>query len=241
MPLTWIIGCFVLSKLLKSTLWRKRFFWLGLTLLVLFSNQYLGNRVMLLWEKAPIPIEALPNYDVGVVFTGVTKVDKSPKDRVYFDKGADRVTHTLQLYKLGKLKYVLISGGTSLTQKDGEASAYRLREFLMMAGIPDSAITVEPKAVNTYENAKFTAEILNRDFPKQKYLLITSSFHMRRAALCLKKQGIVFDGFPTDFYTEYDSRNFDNLFIPKAGAILLWQKMAKEVAGIITYQLMGYL
>ena len=241
MPITWVIGCFLLSKLSKNTLWRKRFFWLGIVLLILFSNQYLANRAMLLWEKEPVPIATLPDYDTGIVFTGVTKPDKSPKDRVYFEKGADRITHALQLYKQGKIKHVLISGGTSLTQKSDEASAVRLKDFLMMAGVPDSVITVEPRAVNTYENAVFTAEILKKDFPGQNYLLITSSFHMRRAALCLKKQGITFKQFPTDFYTGHDFMSFDNLFIPKAGAFLMWEKIIKELSGIVVYRLMGYL
>ncbi len=196
---------------------------------------------MLWWEPQPIDIPTLDTYDVGIVFTGVTKGDKRPNDRVYFNKGADRITHTLQLYNEGKLKHILISGGLGFKQFSQTYAAERLKSFLTMAGVPDSVITIETDAVNTYQNAVKSAEILNRDFSGQNYLLITSAFHMKRARLCLAKQDITFDTFPTDYYTSRPTMNFDDLLIPKAEAIQRWQKLSSEVVGIITYKLMGYL
>lgn len=196
---------------------------------------------MLWWEPQPLDIPTLPTYDVGIVFTGVTKGGKRPNDRVYFDKGADRITHTLQLFNQGKLKHILISGGSGFEKYPQTYAAVRLKSFLLMAGIPDSVITVETEAVNTFENAVNSAEILNRKFSNQKYLLITSAFHMKRSKLCLEKQGITFDTFPTDYYTGRSSASFNSLFIPKAESIQKWQLISKEVVGMITYKLMGYL
>ena len=110
-----------------------------------------------------------------------------------------------------------------------------------MAGVPDSVITVEPEAVNTYENAVKTAEILNRDFPNQKYLLITSAFHMKRSELCLKKQNITFDTFPAGYLTDRPNFNFENVVIPSAAALGKWEHLIKEWVGIATYKVMGYL
>jgi len=196
---------------------------------------------MLWWEPQPIDIPSLPIYDVGVVFTGVTQGDKRPNDRVYFKKGADRITHTLQLYNQGKLKHILISGGLGFQQYTQSYAAERLKSFLIMTGVPDSVITVETGALNTYENAVNSTKILNEKFPDEKYLLITSAFHMKRSKLCLEKQGLTFDTFPTDYYTGRSTLNFDDLFIPKSESILRWQKMSREIVGIITYKLMGYI
>ena len=240
-PITWILSCLIGSVLVRGMKWKKRLFFTGVALLLLFSNQYLSNRMMLWWESAPVPIASLDTYDVGIVFTGVTKGSKRPRDRVYFNLGADRITHTLQLYNEGKIKHILISGGLGFQQVSNSVAAERLRSFLLMANVPDSVITVEPMAVNTYENAVKSAEILNRDFPNQKYLLITSAFHMKRSSLCLAKQDIAFDEFPAGYLTDYPTMNFDDLFMPKSDAILRWEKLSKEWVGIMTYRLMGYL
>lgn len=240
-PITWVAACLLGSFLAKSLKWKKRLFVTGLVLLLFFSNQYLSNRMMLWWEPAPVPIANLDHYDVGIVFTGVTKGSKTPRDRVYFSQGADRITHTLQLYNEGKLGHILISGGLGFQQSSMSRAADRLRSFLLMSGVPDSVITVEPEAVNTYENAVKSSEILKRDFPGQKYLLITSAFHMKRSALCMKAQGLEFDQFPAGYLTGYPTLNFDDLFIPKSDAILRWEKLIKEWVGIATYKVMGYL
>jgi uncharacterized SAM-binding protein YcdF (DUF218 family) len=241
MPLTWVIGCFIAYLIVKKKKLKRAFFITGISLLIIFSNQYISNRVMLWWEPQPIDIPSLPNYDVGIVFTGVTKGDKRPNDRVYFEKGADRITHTLQLYNAGKLKHILISGGLGFQQYTQSYAAERLKSFLLMAGVPDSVITVEADAANTYENAVNSAQILKDNFQNQRYILITSAFHMKRSKLCLNKQGVAFDTFPTDYYTGRSTFNFDDLFIPKAESIQRWQLISREIAGIITYKLMGYI
>lgn len=241
MPLTWVIGCFLAAWFMKNPKRKKRFFLAGIILLAFFSNQYISNRVMRLWEPKPIHMETLGNYDVGIVFSGVTRGSITPRDRVYFRDGADRATHTLQLYNTGKIKQIVVSGGLGFQQVTNSVAAERLRSFFLMAGVPDSVITVEPEAANTHENAEKVSQILREKFPDQKYLLITSAFHMKRSALCLRKQGIDFDQFPAGYLTQRPSLTFDNMFIPKADAINRWQKLSKEIVGIVTYKLMGYI
>lgn len=206
----------------------------------IFSNQYIANRVMIWWEAEAVPFAQVEDYDVAIVFSGVTKGSKTPRDRVYFGEGADRITHTLQLYNEGRVKNIIVSGGLGFQQVENSIAADRLKSFLIMAGVLDSVITVEPEAVNTYENAVKTAETLNRDFPNQKYLLVTSAFHMKRSELCLKKQGIEFDTFPAGYLTDRPTLNFDDLIIPRANAIDKWERLFKEWIGLATYKLMGY-
>lgn len=196
---------------------------------------------MLWWEYDPIPMSEVGEYDVAVVFSGVTKGSKTPRDRVYFGFDADRITHTLQLYNMGKVKNIIVSGGLGIQQVENSAAAYRLASFLKMAGVPDSVVTIEPDAVNTYENAVKSAKILESKFPGQKYLLVTSSFHMKRAKFCMEKQGIDIDVFPAGFRTDRPTMRFDDLVIPSAKSILNWELMVKEWVGLATYKLMGYI
>lgn len=240
-PITWVVACLSGALLSKSPIRKKRLSITGLVLLLFFSNQYLSSLVMIWWELPPVPMAGLDFYDVGIVFTGVTKGSKKPADRIYFNHGADRITHTLQLYNEGKLGHILISGGLGFQQSSKSRAAERLKSFLLMSGLPDSVITVEPEAVNTYENAVKSSEILKRDFPGQKYLLITSAFHIKRAALCMEAQGLDFDQFPAGYFTGSAKANFNKLFIPKSDAIMRWEKLIKEWVGILMYKVMGYL
>ncbi len=196
---------------------------------------------MLWWEYKPVPISELETYDVGIVFSGVTRASIDPRDRIYFREGADRITHALQLYNQGRIKHIIVTGGKNFQQKSEYLAADRLKSFLTMAGVPDSAITVEREAVNTYENALKTKAILEKDFPNQKYLLITSAFHMRRSLLCMQKQEIEVKPFAAGFITGRPTTTFEDILVPKSESIGRWEVLIKEVIGIATYRIMGYL
>src|SRR5690606_35057537 len=114
MPMIWIIGILIYSMFIKD-LRRKRASVIVATLLLLFfSNEYIINKALLYWEEAPVPISDLQSNYTAIVLTGVTESNKSPKDRIYYNKGADRVLHTLQLYRADKIKSIIISGGEAV-------------------------------------------------------------------------------------------------------------------------------
>ncbi len=196
------------------------------------------------WEIPATPIaEINQTYPVGVVLTGIAFTDRELNDRVYFSRGADRIVNALQLYKAGIIKNILISGGTGrIDQEVGFPEAAALKEFLLLAGVPEAAIILETEANNTHENAKFSAEILAKQFPNQKILLFTSAFHMRRSAACFSKQGVAFDGFTGDFFAK-DSQKFglDDYLIPNPDALNIWTKLFKEWIGMVAYKVAGYI
>src|SRR5258706_7873052 len=76
-----------------------------------------------------------------------------------------------------------------------------VKKFLVEIGIPPEDIIIENKSNNTYENAIFTKEILQRDFPNGRFLLFTAAFHMRRAVACFKKVGMEVTPYGTDRYS----------------------------------------
>lgn len=46
MPLTILMGCLVVSRIVKQERWRKRFLSTGLILLFIFSNEFIANELM---------------------------------------------------------------------------------------------------------------------------------------------------------------------------------------------------
>jgi uncharacterized SAM-binding protein YcdF (DUF218 family) len=240
-PLVWVFSCLLLSAFIKKARIKKRLFWGGLGLLIFFSNGFLANEIMQWWEIEPTPFtEIKKKYEWGVVLTGVTINDKEPADRVYFQHGADRVTHTVDLYKRGIIKNILISGGIGRVITDARPEADDLYKAMVLMGVPDSVLVIENKSRNTYESARNVKEFLKSKSDVESILLITSGFHMRRAVACFTRADIKTDLFTCDFYTFPRSFTPDVLIIPNAEAIHIWHKLFKEWVGIAAYWAMGY-
>ena len=240
MPLTWIIVFLCLALFTKKEKTRKRALITSTALLLFFTNPFLCNEAWLLWERAPTPIAKLEKYDAAIILTGFTNQEKSPHDRVYTGRGADRVLLPLRLYKEGYVKKIIISGGSGSLTKTYSTEALEIKKILVHAEVPATDILYEDRSRNTYENAKFTKELLKKHPELKKLLLVTSAFHIRRAAGCFSKQGIEADAFSVDFYTSDRSFSPERLFVPQEVYLYQWQKLLHEILGFIVYRIMGY-
>ena len=242
LPFVIITVCFIVSVLLKNAKWKKRLFWIGFSLLIFFSNDFIANEVMSAWELKTKPFASMHPYEWGIVLTGTTLSGIEPDDRVYFSRGADRVYHTVQLYKLGLVKKILVSGGTGRLVGEEDPEALKVEEAMIVMGVPDSVILTESETRNTYESAVEVKKMLVKlDIKDKDCLLITSAFHMRRSLACYRKAGLDVDNFTTDFYAHPRVFYPDGLFFPKIEAMLVWHKLAKEWVGFAAYKAAGYI
>jgi uncharacterized SAM-binding protein YcdF (DUF218 family) len=242
MPLTIVVLCLLASAVLRNPTWKKRAFWTGLILLLFFSNEFIANGVMRAWEMEATPFSAVNKHEVGIVLTGATIDKTDPDDRIYFQRGADRVYHTVQLFKMGLLNKILISGGTGSLTGEKKPEADKFREAMIVMGVPDSVILVENKTRNTYESAVAVKEILRQlEVDSKECVLITSAFHMRRSLACYHKAGLQPEPFTTDFYSHPPDFYLDTLIVPQLDAMVLWHKLFKEWVGLFAYKLAGYI
>ncbi len=242
MPLVIISILFLLSWILRNTKWRSRLFKIALVLLLVMSNDFLANEVAKVWELPATPLhEIKKEYAVGIVLTGVTKGNMTPDDRVYFQRGADRVIHALQLYKTGIIKKILISGGSGSLLERNRQEADEIADALQLMGVLREDIIIENRSRNTHESAAAVKATLLNFYAPQDCLLITSAFHMRRSRACFKKVGWPVDTFTTDFLSHERKFTPDVLFIPRAEALLNWTIISREWVGIISYKVVGYI
>lgn len=242
MPATLIGISLLLSLFLRNKKWKRGFLISGIFLFFLFTNDFIINEILLWWEVPPTAFVAVPDhYDVGIVLTGIANLQKEPNDRVYFDKGADRIIHALDLYKRGKINKILISGGTGSLKRPDLTEANELVKVLQLFDVPEEDIIIEKQSRNTHENALFSAQILKSNYSNGKFLLITSAFHLPRAEACFEKVGIPTDTFSTDFYTHPTLYTIDSIFLPSESALEKWQTFIKEIIGIIAYKIAGYI
>ncbi len=240
-PIFIICACLLLSWVLKNERWKKRLFLAGTIMLLFFSNEFILNEVMRAWEVKAIPIHELKrSYVYGVLLCGATKSEVGPNDRVYIGSAADRINHTLQLYKMGYLKKLLISGGSGRLIDIGEREAEKLSTLLQLMGVPASDILIENNSRNTYESAIESRKILESLTSPGQCLLITSASHMRRSAACFRKAGWPIDSFSVDFQSHERKFTPDVLLIPKIEAFSAWHILMKEWFGYSAYWLAGY-
>ena len=217
---------------------------MGFVFLFFFSNEFILNEVLRRWEVRPTPFHEIKRpYEWGIVLTGVTQfADDKPDDRIYFQKGADRVTHTVQLYKLGLVKNILISGRSGRLIDVGHVEAKEIKEAMVMMGIPDSVIVLETSSKNTHESAVAVAAIMQeRNIDPSSAVLVTSAFHLRRSLACFNHEGVPLQGFSVDFYSHPTRFSPDELLVPDVYAIFKWHRLIKEWVGITAYWVAGYI
>ncbi|MBS9524776.1 YdcF family protein [Litoribacter alkaliphilus] len=243
LPLTIILILFISGLIMVKKPIGRKLLWASLILLLLMSNRFLANKLMNAWEPQFKEIATLPTYEVGIVLTGVTNINKTASDRTFFDRGADRATHAMQLYKEGKINKILITGGEGFYNANTNREADLLANFMYTAGVPMEDVIIENQAVNTRENALFAREtLIGKGFDENEtYLLITSAFHMPRSKKCFDKVGLQTETYPVDYYGSDSGANFKSLFQPAPDALMIWQKMFKEWAGLLVYKLVGYI
>jgi uncharacterized SAM-binding protein YcdF (DUF218 family) len=241
LPITQVFACFVLYILVKQQPWKNRFLWIGFVLFLFFSNDFLANEIMDIWEVDTKPFTEIREHQLGIVLTGSTIPFIEPDDRVYFQRGADRVTHTIQLYKLGLIKKILISGGSGRLLKQDEPEADKFKKVMIMAGVGESDIIIENKTRNTYESAGAVKKILDSlNYTSEDCLLITSAFHMRRSLAVYRKAGLMLEPFSTDFYAVPDKNFIPTFFLPSVQGFIIWEKLFKEWTGLLAYKIAGY-
>jgi len=207
-------------------------------MLLFFSNPFIYNEVMGLWEPdIKYKDELKPYYDYAIVLTGVLSYNYN-YERIGFKSSSDRFLQALELYKEGRVGKIFLPGGSAQINQEHKESKI-LKDYMVLLGIPDSVVEIETLSRNTYENAVESANYFKEDMHKKEFLLITSGFHMRRASACFRKQGFVFDTYVTDLYASNRTFSMDRLLIPKAEALQGWSRLTHELSGYIIYKLTG--
>ena len=241
-PLIWLLALMIWALLAKNAKKKKKILLITIIVVYFFSNSFIVSEFYRLWEVQPVPLTALENhYDVGVVLGGGMISYDSRYDRYSFKANTDRIIQAIYLYQEKRIGKILISGGSGSLIYRNMLEAVYLKKFLVgTLQIPQEDILVDSVSDNTHQNAVESAKIIKANFKDPKVLLITSAFHMRRARMCFKKEGIQATVYTTDLTTGNRRFQFDHLFMPSLQSLQQWNKLLHELLGILTYKLMGY-
>jgi len=240
-PLTWIFICLVLALLLKNPKLKKRFLIASLALFMLFTNSFIANIVLHAWEIPAVSQKSLhKNYEAAIVLGGVSFWDHT-LNRIQFSRSSDRVFQSLELYKLGYVKKLIIIGGSGSIIYPDDKESIEIKAYLVNIGFKNEDIILEDQSRNTYENAKYTKVLLDSLHMKGPFIMITSGFHMKRAQQCYKKFGIESTAYSTDRYSGELRFEPDKILIPNTSCIQAWDVLLHEFFGFAVYYFLGYL
>ena len=233
-PIIWIFVLLISVLFLKTK--RKKILYITLFIFYLFTNSFIADSCSRIWEVPPKSISSFTeNYKYGIVLGGYSSYNKSIK-HINLNENADRLISAIELYKLGKIEKIIISGGNGNLINDGMKEAEWSKSFLINMGVKHKDILLENSSRNTLENAKNTAMVLGNEISKRA-LLITSAHHMRRAKFCFKKNNFNIDDYPTDCTNSNIIFSFDYLVIPNIDAMKKWENIIHEMIGYTVYRI----
>ncbi|MFA6807868.1 MAG: YdcF family protein [Eubacteriales bacterium] len=97
---------------------------------------------------------------------------------------------------------VIVSGGQGIGETISEAEA--MNNYLILHGIAEQRILMEPNSTSTMENYLFTSQLSEIKSTKKpvKLMTITSDFHLFRSKMLAKRNGFISGAIPskTPFY-----------------------------------------
>ncbi len=237
-PFIWIFIFLLIAVFSRKPKRKQRCIILTLAILFIFSNSFLLNVALKNWETPPVNVETIVEpYDIGIVLGGFSSYIQK-YDILRLNAAGDRIWQAIYLYKTGKIKKILISGGTITEGRRPESDA--AREILITIGIPDSVIMIDARSRNTHENALYSNELIEQVQPGARCLLITSATHMPRALACFRKVGMNPDIFPVEHLTSFQKSRWYEWIIPQIEAFSGWDKVINEWMGMLAYKVRGY-
>ncbi|MEQ9232358.1 MAG: YdcF family protein [Cyclobacteriaceae bacterium] len=204
-------------------------------LLLFFSNPYLSNVALSVLETDPVLLDQ--EYTVGIVLSGMVEAGYDVPNQDQLNENFDRLMEAVKLYKDGKVRKILISGGGADILYPVFNEGKSLKELSGIMGVPDQDIMWEDKSRNTFENAQFTSDLLAEK--EYSLVLVTSAFHMPRAKSCFEKAGLEVSVYPVDYKGRTDFKW--KYMLPSSDGFQNWNIVLKEVVGLIMYRLLGYI
>ncbi|MDO8992029.1 MAG: YdcF family protein, partial [Daejeonella sp.] len=216
-PTVIIIGVLIIALIINKPALRRKLLIASLGLLLFFSNPFIINQLLKYWElKSSMNDKKI--YDTGVILSGFMTRDKE-SGSLSFGEGADRLTEGLIQYRKGRIKTIIISGGSGSMVDDTRESTLAKAFLIENCNVPDSVVIIDSVSRNTYENAVESKKIMNAAGLRSA-IMITSAWHMRRAEGCFKKVGLDVDVHPIDGMYHGQGFTPSDLFIPNTSNIV---------------------
>ena len=147
--------------------------------------------------------------------------------------GGERLTTFVWLAHIYPDAILLFTGGSGSLTNQKYKSATTARKIFDQLNLDPARVQFESSSKNTAENASKSHELIQPN-PDQRWILVTSAFHMPRSVGLFRKAGWNVIPYPVDFKTtKSPSLNFDIREVGKLSQGL------REWIGLLAYRVAG--
>jgi uncharacterized SAM-binding protein YcdF (DUF218 family) len=189
--------------------------------------------------------ERFPAWDPGrgapdgiIILGGAIDIQASVARGVpELNEAAERMTAAVELAQKYPAARIVFSGGDASLLRRGANEADFALAFFESLGLPHERVRMESRARNTLENAEFSKALVQ---PKlgERWLLVTSAYHMPRAIGVFRGSGFPVEPYPVDWRT----RGGAEIAIPFGSAsdgLKRTDTALREWIGLVAYRLTG--
>jgi uncharacterized SAM-binding protein YcdF (DUF218 family) len=225
----------ILIGLIKN---KKKLIYIAIGVLYILSTPIFSNNFFKLVEGSEYrkPISAIYSADAIVVLSGMLGINEMG-DSTYIEWGdPDRFFGGIALFKAGKAKKLVFTGGKMPWDKVKKTEGEVLKEYAISNGIASEKIFVTKDVENTADEAVSVKELIS---PSKRIILVTSAFHMYRAKMLFEKQGFEVIPLKVDYKTSRNSVTNVLDFLPSSNNLELTEVGIREILGRIYYIIKG--
>jgi uncharacterized SAM-binding protein YcdF (DUF218 family) len=242
LPVNFLIGAGVLGALLlftrRATLGR-RMLAVSIVLLAICGFSPVGKLLILPLEQRFPPWDASTGAPDGIVVLGGA-IDPDLSDArggPVLGRSGDRIVAVAELARQYPNVRIVYSGGNpNLISGDSAKEADYALSMLENLGVAKARLTAERLSRNTAENAEFTKAVAD---PRagERWLLVTSAFHMPRSVGLFRKAGFKVEAYPVDWRTsKSDAYSFSSA---ATNGLERTDVAMREWIGLAAYRLTG--
>jgi uncharacterized SAM-binding protein YcdF (DUF218 family) len=175
---------------------------LGIFVLLLFGYSPAGS-VLLLSLSERFPAWQFDGHDPdGIIVLGgaIDSEVSVARDALETDSSAERIFAMLELARRFPNARIVFSGGSGNLIENSASEAPIAGRLLERFGIAGPRVVLENQSRTTYENATMVRKLVAPQ-PGERWLLVTSAFHMPRAIGAFRAAGFMVEAYPVDWRT----------------------------------------
>jgi uncharacterized SAM-binding protein YcdF (DUF218 family) len=202
-----------------------------------FSSPIVGDQLVRMIEGNAVRLspESVTPADAIVVLSNGRVTAPGPA-AVSEWSDADRFFAGVELHKVAKAPLLIFTGGSTPFEPGAPLEGTVLSEYAVALGVPAGAILVTTRVFNTAEEAQAVSALMREQrLAGPRILLVTSAFHMPRAARLFTRAGFTVAPYPVDFSGAATRRPALTDLLPNANALSDSQGAIRELYGRLYY------
>lgn len=230
---------FLLIFFLLLTNFKRITFFLAKFLLIfclIFGYSPLSEFFLTKIEDYIVPSKYPVNQLTGIVVLGgsfSSALVSEQRNEILLNGSAERLTKALEIYNKNPKIIILFSSFSGELIKQNLSESDMAKKFFLDQGVRSENLVFENKSRNTYENLKYSKDIILNY--KGTWGLITSASHMPRSYFSAKKQGLILEPISVDYKTGTENIFWINFDL--WSGLSNWSTILHEIIGIIYYKI----